>query len=161
MGACVDRLIAAKWVKDKVDAAYKEAEIAASSELAELCGENGTTEIACLTFPGAGTYKYSQTRRKTVVEWNLADQEELNAWLQSNKQAAIAYAFSAGSDFAKWWFERTGELPDGVARVEYEEPAKAGPPKLYKYDAEVVGDAFERMGGWLEGANRLLLGDAS
>ena len=139
MATAIDRYMGLEWLKKEVDAAHKRAKADAEEELAAKTREDGVLEIASKVFGvDAGTYHYSNTRKKAVVEYNLTDKAELLVWLMSNGGAVTDYALEDPQAFAQWWFERTGEIPDGTARVEYEEPAKRGPAKLYGFDAKVV-----------------------
>lgn len=172
MGKAVDRLVAAAWVKKKVDAAYKEAEADASDELAEFTA-NSSTGIASSYMDENGEpvllaeYKYSQKKAKEVVEYRISGLGGLPEWIADNARYIadwLATSEKKGSDtyaqkFAEWYFAMTGEVPEGMSRTVYEEPARRGAPKLYKFDPDAVGSYFESHGGWLEGANRLLLGD--
>ena len=152
----IDRFIGLEWLKKKVDKEHKEAKEQAIDDLATLTGELGVTEMTSTLFgPGAGKVKYSQIRKKKVVEFNVTDEGEFAKWLDPGD--ACEYVGQNAVEFAQWWFERTGEVPEGFSRVEYEEPAKVGPAKLYGFDADVVE---EKLGGnLLAGMNELLLGD--
>lgn len=158
MTKAIDRLIGLEWLKKRVDAAHKDAREHAVDDLAALTGELGVTEMTSTVFgPEAGSLKYSKTRAKKVVEFNMCDDYEFGEWLDSNQNAAVIFAQRDAGAFAQWWFEETGEVPDGISRVEYVEPAKAGPAKLYRFDASVVE---EKLGGnLLASVNDLLLGD--
>ena len=167
MGKAVDRLIVAKRVRERVEEAYKAAESAAADELATLKAETGAKEIGSMFLEGAGTYKYSTVRAKKVERYAISDNDELAEWIAENAPAVAAWlASKAGRDsvyaeqFGAWWFPLTGEVPDGMTRIEYEEPEKLGVPKVYKYDANAIDAFFEQHGGWLEGG-MLLLGDGS
>lgn len=160
MGAnAFDRLFVAEVVKGSVDEAYKKAKHDAEDELARLRDEYGSLSTTSKYFgPEAGEYKYSQTRKKKIVEWNLADRSDFKDWCVENPTATAMFALENAEDFGKWWFEETGELPDGISRVEYEQPAGLGAPKIYRLDSDVITG---KLGGNLfEGANRLLLGEA-
>ena len=163
MGKAVDRLFCIKWLKDRVDKEYKAAEAAASDELAKLNAEVGAKVIEAQAFPGAGEYKYSTTKAKEIEQHGLADAGELAEWVTANAPVVAEWmASEAGKyaeQFSKWWFAITGEVPDGMTRVVYQEPAKIGAPKVYRFNAEPVQQYFETHGGWLEGASTLLLGD--
>ena len=167
MGKAVDRLIVAKRIKERVIEAYKEAEIAAADELAALKAETGGKEIGSMFIEGAGTYKYSTVRAKKVERYALADKYELSEWIAENAPAVadwLASKADGGSTYAEafgaWWFPITGEVPDGMTRTVYEEPARQGAPRVYQFDAKAIDAFFEQHGGWLEGG-MLLLGDGS
>ena len=59
---------------------------------------------------------------------------------------------------AHW--KETGEIPDGITHVEYDEPPKLKSPQIYRYDHERIKKTLAQGSNLLEGANRLLLGDA-
>ena len=173
MGKAVDRLVAATYVKQKVDEAYKQAEADAECELSEFA-EKGASGITSTYTPGKGgdpillgEYKYSQTRAKKVIEYNVCGLGGLPEWIAANAEDVAAWLATpigrSGETFAQrfaaWHFDRTGEVPDGISRTERDEPARRGAPKLYRFDADEVGRYFESHGGWLEGAGRLMLGD--
>ena len=166
MGKAVDRLIAVKRIKEKVDETYKKCELDAEVELGRLNAETGTTEIGSMLFEGAGVYKYSKTRAKRIQKYALDDESDLAEWVSQNPSAVAKWlASKAGRDsiyaeqFGAWWFSLTGEVPDGMTRTEYEEPPRIGAPKVYQYDPLAIDAYFEENGGWLEGGSRLLLGD--
>ena len=155
----IDRYFAAKCVKKEVDEAYKAAETEAALFLDEA-RENGITSLSSKYFgEDAGEYKRGKTRKKQVVEYNVPDMGEFKDWCYMNLGALEKYAFAHASEFGQWWFERTGELPDGISRVDYEEPPKLKAPAIYRYDHELVKSKLAEGGNLLEGANGLLLGD--
>lgn len=157
MAKAIDKYLGLKWLKGEVDAKCKEAEAQAIDDLATLTGELGVTEMTSTVFgEEAGRLKYSKVRAKKVVEFNV-DASELEDWVNENPQAAQRYAVENARAFAEWWFDLTGELADGAARVEYEEPAKTGPAKLYGFNAEAVAAVVGS--NWLEGMDQLMLGD--
>lgn len=158
MGRKVDRLMGLEWLKGIVDKAYKEAVSDARDELDELNGENGSTSIESTLFgPDAGTYKYSRVNKKHVVDYEFADADGFDEWCRDNVDAVIGFAARNAETFGKEWFDATGELPEGISRIEYDIPAMRGAPKLYGFDPNVIQSAIGE--NILEGANRLLLGD--
>ena len=156
----IDKLMAADCIKAEVDAIYKEAKREADDYLAEARDTMGVTALKSKAFPEGGEFKYGQTRAKTVVEYNLADGDAFAEWNADNAGAAHEYVGAHAEAFAKWWFEATGELPEGIARVEYQEPPAITAPKIYKQNRESVKKVLLENGGLLEGANRFLLGES-
>lgn len=154
----IDRRLFLEFVEQRAKKEKKDANDETVDELAELNEKFGATEITSTLFgPEAGRVKYSTTRKKKVVEFNLASADELREWVMDNQDAAMAYVLDHAQDFGREWFEKTGEVPEGVSRVEYEEPAKRGPAKLYGFNPEVIE---EKLGGsLLAGMSGLLLGD--
>ena len=154
----IDRLIGLDAVKAGVDEQYKQAKEEADEYLANLRDTVGTTALTSPIFgPEAGEYKYGRSRAKKVVEFNVTDSCELLEWLGDNPTAACSYAAANAQAFGEWWLNETGELPDGVSRVEYEQPSTVTAPKIYRGDREVVMEKLSAHGGLLAGANRLLM----
>lgn len=119
----------------------------------------GTASLVSPLFPGAGEYKRGKTRAKRVVEYNLTDRYELAAWMEKNRIEVESYVLAHAEQFGKWCVDEHGELPDGIERVEHEEPPKQTAPKLYRFDGEAVKERLAEMAGGnvLAGANELLL----
>jgi len=156
MAENIDRYIAAKWLKGKVDGLCKEAEADMSAELSELNETTGAIDIGSKLFEGAH-FAYSKTRAKNVTEYNLSDALAFADWLIENPEACNAYAQYNAEAFGKWWFEHTGEVPDGVSRVEYRQEARIGAPKLYGYDGAAVEQVI-RENRLLDGIGGYLIG---
>ena len=159
-------MLVAKRYKERVEEAYKELEVAAADELATLKSETGTAQIESMFTEGAGIYHYSKIKAKKVEQYALADEADLSDWIAENAPAMARWLASKSGKgqtyaalFGAWWFNITGELPDGMTRTVYEEPEKQGPPKVYQYDPAVIDDYFEKNGGWLMCGSGLLLGD--
>lgn len=159
----IDKLFALKAVKGKVDEEYRLLEGECRQELLEAYEKDGTDRKTSPYFgPDAGKFSIKRMRGKKAevrVEFNICDDEALAEWLEANHGAALRYAILNGADFGMFWFNFTGELPDGISRVEYEEP---GTPdtlsaQVYSFKPEVV---IDKLGGnLLERTNELLLGD--
>lgn len=159
----IDRLFALKAVEQKVKEERELVEYECRDELLEAFKADGTDRRTSPYFgPDAGKYSVKRMKGKpptTVTEFNLADDEEFAEWLEGNVGAAVAYAKLHYADFAKSQVESTGELPDGIAMVTYEQPGTepSVTAQVYSFKPDLV---LEKLGGnFLEGANRLLLGD--
>ena len=154
----IDKLAAYKAIKNQVDSAYKLAEQEAEDFLTYKRDTDGTTSLTSPVFGSdVGEYHYGKTRAKKVVEYALCDDVDFAEWLECNVDAAIGFAKLNASDLGRWWFDANGELPDGISRVEVEEPSKMTAPKFYKFNPSVV---LEKLGGnMFEKVNELLLGD--
>lgn len=155
----IDEYVGLRALKGAVDAKYKEAEANAS----DFFAENEKQGISAITSPmfgdAGGEFKRGKTKAKTVVEWNNTDWEDFDSWLDDNSAQLSAYLFQNYKPFCEWWFERTGEVPDGISRVEYTEPSKPTAPKLYRFDQQGVLDVISDGGNLFEKANALLLGE--
>lgn len=155
----IDRYFAAKCVKKEVDKAFKDAETEAQIFLDEA-RENGQSALISTYFgEEAGEYKRGKTRAKHVIEFNVCDAEDLQGWIGENAHSVFLYVKANTESFAKWLMENTGELPDGIAKVEYDEPPTIKAPQIYRYDHELVKAKLSDGGNILQGANQLLLGD--
>ena len=157
----IDRYFAAKCVKAEVDKAYKEAEAEAIYYLDESREAGKTSLISTYFGEEAGEYKRSKTRAKKVVEYNMTDMQTFNGWLYDNLDAMSAYICHNAKEFGEWWFEYTGELADGISRVEYEEPPHLKAPSIYRFDHDLVKAKLAQGGNLLDGANQLLLSDGN
>ena len=155
----IDRYFAAECIKKEVDAAYKAAKEDAAVYLDEAREDGKTSLISTYFGEDAGEYKRGKTRAKTVVEYNVPDLAEFVYWCSENRIALEIYVKEHASEFGQWWFENTGELPDGISRVDYEEPPHLKAPQIYRYDHELIKQKLAEGGNILEGANRLLLSD--
>ncbi len=153
----IDKYFAAECVKREVDQVYKAAKADAEIYLDEA-RENGQTALVSKFFgEDAGEFKRGKTRAKRVVEFHVSDNDEFSQWIYDNPAAAFFFAKNNAVEFAEFWLESTGELPDGISRVEYEEPPKPKAPQIYRYDHELIKGKLAKGGNLLEGANRLLL----
>jgi hypothetical protein len=137
----IDLLAVGEYYKKDADQTYKKLKENAEDYLASKRMSDGTTSIESKLF--GGEFHYGKTRAKNVVEFHMCDEEALAEWLEANQDAAIRYAILNGADFGMYWFNLTGELPEGVSRVECEESARETPPKLYKFD---VGNVRKALG---------------
>jgi len=154
----IDKLAVYQAIKDKVDAATKLAKQEAEEFFYAKRDEDGTASLTSPMFGAdAGEYHCGKTKAKKEVEYHLADDVDFAEWLEANQDAAIQFAKLNAADLGRWWFDSTGELPDGVSRVEVDIPSAVTAPKFYRFDPSVVE---EKLGANLfEGADRLLLGD--
>lgn len=159
----IDKLFALKAVEQKVTEERKLIEYECRDELLEAFGADGTDRRTSPYF-GSDAGKFSIKRikgkpPKEVTEFNLADDEAFAEWLESNVDAAMSFAKLHYADFARHHVESTGELPDGVSMVSYEEPGTepSVTAQVYSFKPDMV---LEKLGGnFLEGANQLLIGD--
>lgn len=159
----IDKLFALKAVKKKIDEEYKLLEGECREELLEAYGKDGTDRKTSPFFgPDAGKFSIKSTGGKdaeTVREFEVADDEKLAEWLEENKGAALRYAMLNAKDFAAYWVNWSGEIPDGVEMTETH--VEATPPTLtaqvYSFNPSVV---LEKLGGnMFEKVNELLLDD--
>lgn len=158
----IDKLFALKAVEQKITDERKMLEYECRDELLEAFETDGTDRRTSPYF-GADAGKFSIKRMKgtpakEVTEYNLADDEAFAEWLEENTASLIAYAKARYMEFSKYHVEATGELPDGIAMVSYEEPGKEPyvTAQVYSFKPDIV---IDKLGGnFLEGANRLLLG---
>lgn len=153
----IDKYFAAECIKREVDSVYKDAKAEAEIYLDEA-RENGQTALVS-TFFGeeAGEYKRGKTRAKRVVEFNLSDSQDLEDWVNDNTYTMFLFAKDFAEELGQWCLNNTGEIPNGIAYVEYEEPPKLKAPQIYRYDYDRVKKMLAKGGNLLEGANRLLL----
>lgn len=155
----IDRYFAAECVKREVDQVHKEAKAEAETYLDEA-RENGQTALVSKFFgEDAGEYKRGKTRTKHVEEFHLADSEELEDWVNVNTYTMFLFAKDFAKELGRWCLTNTGEIPEGITYVEYDEPPRYKAPQIYRYDHDRVKKMLAQGGNLLEGANQLLLGD--
>ena len=156
----IDKMIGLKALKDAVNEEYKKAELDARDYFDDM-EKQGIKSVGSPLFGAAGgEYHRGRTRAKTVVEYNLVDWDGFSNWLYANVDAMHRYCFAKAEAFAEDLVEKHGEIPDGVERVERQEPPSETAPKLYKYDRDGVLACIAQGGNLFEKANELLLGDA-
>lgn len=155
----IDKYLAIDVLKAEVDGAHKQAKADADDFLADARDKMGVMGLTPQMLEGCGEYRYAATKAKKLAEYNVCDQEDFSEWKGLNPSAAWEYVAERFEDWAKWYFNRTGEVPDGVSRVEREVPAGYGPPKFYRVDAEKVKSILSDGVSFFEGTSRLLLGD--
>lgn len=156
----IDRLFAADCLKAEVDKKYKEVKRDAEDYLAEMRDSVGSAGLHSTVFgEEAGEFKYSRTRAREVVEYDLCDAESLEDWVNDNTYGVFLYLKENAPGFGEWWFDRNGEVPEGISRVSYTEPGRASTPKIYRQNREVVLAALKEGGNFFGKANELLLGD--
>lgn len=161
----IDRLFALKALEQAISDERKLVEGECRQELLEAYEADGTDRRTSTYFgPDAGKFSLKRTKGKkggTVVEYNLADEEAFGDWLEEELKAALGFSMLNARELGRWWFEATGELPDGISRVEYAEEAE--PDKLsaqiYSFKPDMVLGKLAEDGNFLEGANSFLLGD--
>lgn len=157
----IDRYFAAKCVKSEVDKAYKEAEAEAAIYLDEARDEGKTSLISTYFGEEAGEYKRGKTRAKKIVEYNLAYPPLLEDWVNDNTYTVFLYLKERVADFGAWCVDTNGEVPEGISRVEHDEPPHLKAPSIYRFDHELVKAKLAQGGNLLDGANRLLLSDGN
>ena len=155
----IDDLLAIETLKDEVAEVYKEKKAKAEDFLADARDSIGVTGLTAPMFEGCGEFKYSTTKAKTIVGFDLESAERFEDWVNDNAYTAFLYLKDKVTDFGKWCQDNTGEVPDGVNRTETHVPAGYGAPKFYRKDPEKVKEVLSAGGNFFEGANRLLLGD--
>lgn len=163
MATKIDKLFALKAVEQKVADERKLIEYECRDELLEALEKDGTDRRTSPYFgPEAGKFsvkRYKAKPPKKVVEYNMTDDEAFAQWLDENVSHVIGHLILHYRDFVEAYFDGTGEVPDGIARVEYEEPGEPErlSAQIYSFKPDIV---IEKLGAnFLEGANQLLLGD--
>lgn len=154
-----DKLFALKAFEKRVKAEREELEAGVRQELLEQYERGGGDRMRSKFFGNeAGTYTYTPPSEVEAVEWNLCDWTALAEWLAKNPKAAEQFVYAHFEQFGSWWLDRTGEVPDGIARVKYT-TIKPGQTRLAVKD-QVVFDKLGE-GNVFEQVNRFMLGDGS
>ena len=161
----IDRLFALRALEQKISEERKLLEYECRDELLEAFKADGTDRRTSPFFgPDAGKFSVKRYKAKPAtvnVDYNVTDGGEFADWCADNVADLAEYVGAHATEFARWHFDATGELPDGIARVEYEEEGE--PERLsaqvYSFKPDIVLSKLAEGGNFLEGANRLLLGD--
>lgn len=93
---------------------------------------------------------------KVDESFGVIDNGALFAW-KVPEDMAHGYARDNIRDFARWYFEETGEMPPGCAIVETRTPADPGGRVKHTRISVDAAKVAEALGGELEGAARALL----
>ena len=148
-----DRLFALKALEKRVKREREEAEAECRDALIGQFEDGGSDRMRSPYFGNeAGTFTYIPPKSEDVCEWRLCDWEGMAEWLDENRSAAEQFVFANFEQFAKWWSERTGEVPGGVSRAKVTR-LKPGSTRLAVKEDVVLAKA-----GGMEGMNALLLG---
>ena len=78
-----------------------------------------------------------------VVKFQMYDAGEMTDWMDENKPDTDSFAQANLAEFALWWFETTGECPDGCTVVEYDSEPVDPTPALTVKEASVLADLKE------------------
>ena len=151
----IDKLFALKALEKRVKEAREELEAEVREALLEQYEEGGGDRMRSPYFGNdAGAYTYTPPEEVEETEWKLCDWTAMAEWMAQDPKAAESYAYAHFADFASWWFERTGEVPEGISRATVA-TVKPGRTRLAVKEQVV----FDKMGGNLfEEVNRLMLG---
>lgn len=165
MNTPIDTLFAVEYMKKQIDGCYKQVKLDAEDYLASKTEQEHVTGLRSGLFgDAAGEFKYGMSREKTVTAYNLADWEAFTEWLEENQKACVQYILAHAVDFGTWWFEGdgdftgTGELPEGISRVQYVEPSHRTAAKIYRPNYDLMGEVFR--GGYLNETVQNMLGGA-
>ena len=159
----VDKLFAYKAVEQRITNERKALEYECRDELVAAYSEAGTDRLIAPMFPDAGKFSIKRIKGKPareVVEYNLADDVAFAEWLEDNVGSAISYVKANATDFARRHFEGEGELPEGISRVCYEEPATEPTitAQVYSFKPDEVFNKLAENGNVFDEVNRLMLG---
>lgn len=163
----LDKLFALKALEQKITEERKLLEYECRDELLEAYKSDGTDRRTSPYF-GADAGKFSVKHFKAkpgreVVTFELKDWDAFNEWVESNKDSIARCAFVKAEDFAQWWVDNNGELPDGIIRTVSHEEGKAAyeTAQIYSFKADKVLEKLSEGGNVFEGANQLLLSDGN
>lgn len=156
--SAIDRHMFLKDLKDRVDSLYKASEAEVQAELSEAMEEGRGSLVSNLFGLEAGEYKQGMSRKKDVISYNLLDQGDYIGWMRDNADAVESFMVANAPEFGEWWFNVTGEVPEGISRVMYTQPPMPTKPKIYRFKPEVV-EAKMRESGLMDGIGQFLLGD--
>lgn len=134
-----DKLMLLEYIKREVAGLYDEVRADAKSDLETLNESQGVTELISPFFgASAGKFKMKYGKAKTVVDYELADEEAFAAWMVDNQSLLFAYMKQHVAEFAKSMLEEYGELVGGIKRTERVEPERVIGSQIYSFKPEAI-----------------------
>jgi len=156
----LDVLFAAKAAGKEINNRIKALEDEVKAEFMEEYEQGGTDRKRSTVFGKEAGYLTMKEGKPSehVTRFQVDDPQKVVDWMDYVKPETDSFASDNLEMFAKWWFEHTGEMPDGCTLFEYDtEPTKPTPMLSVK---EKVVIPMLKANNVLSGeVNQLLLGD--
>ena len=156
----IDNLFAAKAVSKEIDKRVKELEDEVKAEAIADYKSGGSDRKRSRIFGNKAGYLTIKEGKPSerVTRFQLVDVQEATDWMDGAKPDTDSFAQDNLELFCKWWFERTGECPDGCTVIAYEtEPGE--PTAILSVKEKVVLPMLMENGELFGEVNQLLLGD--
>lgn len=155
----VDLLFAAKAVSKEINSRVKALEDEVKAEFLEEYERDGTDRKRSPMFgKEAGWLTMKEGKpSEHVTRFQVDDPQKVIDWMDRERPETDSFAQDNLEMFAKWWFEHTGEKPDGCSLFEYDtEPGQPTPALTVKEKVVLPLLKDNALSGHV---NELLLGD--
>lgn len=155
-----DYLVMARTAARKIDKRVKSIEDEQKAIFIDSYKENGTDRKRSLLFGKEAGCLYIREGKPSerVTKFQLVDAQEATDWMDETKPETDSFAQDNLELFCKWWFERTGECPDGCTVITYDtEPGE--PTAVLRVNDDVVLQALMENRELFGEVNQRLLGD--
>lgn len=156
----VDNLVAAKAVVKEVDRRIKRFEDEVKAEFIEEYKNGGADRKRSRIFGNKAGYLTIKEGKPSerVTKFQLVDVQEATDWMDATKPDTDSFAQDNLEQYCQWWFERTGECPDGCTVITYDtEPGE--PTAILSVKEKVVLPMLMENRELFGEVNQLLLGD--
>ena len=156
----IDNLFAAKAVGKEIDRRVKELEDEVKAEAIAEYKNGGSDRKRSRIFGNKAGYLTIKEGKPSerVTRFQLVDVQEATDWMDATKPDTDSFAQDNLELFCKWWFEHTGECPDGCTVITYDtEPGE--PTAILSVKEKVVLPMLMENGELFGEVNQMLLGD--
>lgn len=156
----LDTLFAAKAVSKEINRRVRALEEECKSDFVEEYRRNGTDRMRSAVFGKEAGWLTMKDGRPSehVTVFQMVDEREVIEWMDEARPETDGFATDNLAQFCQWWFEHTGECPDGCTVISYDTEPTEPTPVLVVKEAKVLP---KLKGNALAGeVNQLLLGEA-
>ncbi|MBQ9003057.1 MAG: hypothetical protein IJ087_14485 [Eggerthellaceae bacterium] len=155
-----DLLVAAKAVEKTFAKRVKALETQVKDEFIEKYRNDGTDRMRSTVFDGKAAWMTMKGGKpsETVTKFQMTDAQAVIDWMDENRPETDSFATDNLAQFAQWWFEHTGECPDGCKVITYDTEPTEPTPALTVKEAMVL-PVLQDNPRILGEVNELLLGE--
>ena len=160
MATKFDVLVAARATEKEFAKRVKALENECKEEFIENYKANGTDRMRSTVFDGKAAWMTMKGGKPSVpaTKFQLNDPDLFVDWMDAQKPETDSFAQDNMAQFAEWWFNKTGECPDGCVVINYDTEPVEPTPALTVKEALVL-PALQANPNLLGEVNTLLLGD--
>ena len=135
-----DVLVAAKATEKEFSKRVKALESACKSEFMERYRMDGTDRMRSTVFDQKAAWMTLKGGKPSehVTRFQVNDLDKVVDWMDAQRPETDSFATDNIAQFAQWWFEHMGELPDGCELFEYDTEPTEPTPALTVKEAMVL-----------------------
>lgn len=155
-----DVLVAARATEKEFAKRVKALETEVKQEFMDRYRADGTDRMRSTVFDSKAAWMTLKGGKPSerVTRFQVNDMQEVIDWMDENRPETDSFARDNLAQFAQWWFEHTGECPDGCSVITYDSEPVEPVPVLTVKEAKVL-PALQDNPSMLADVNVLLLGD--